>query len=490
MGRDNGLIFMVPRVVQREWLLSLVVSTAVLLVAAVPVASAESLHEALSSAYQYNPRLDAERARLRATDENVTQAMSGYRPKADIDADVGIRDQVTRPSFGSNGTSDDRGYTVSLQQPIFRGFRTTNAVNRAEAGVRAGRESLRNIEQTVLLDTVLAYVDVVRDQAIVRLRENNVKVLSRELKATKDRFAVGEVTVTDVAQAEARRAGTISALDLSQANLKSSRARFEQEVGHAPQALIEARVPRSILPKSLDAAQDIGLQESPAVVSSLYLEQSARYLVDEIRGELLPEINVEASYTERFDSSPVTEESETGIVRGRLTMPLYEGGAIYSRVRQAKHTHVSTIQEVERAKTVVKANIVAAWSQLQAASAKLESDTVQVNANRTALSGVREEEKVGQRTLLDVLDAEQELLDAEVQLVSTKRDVVFAAYALLAAVGHLDAAGIGAAATVYDPEAHYFEVRRQWFGLDITHDDGRREHLEAIDTQADHVPVK
>ena len=441
-------------------------------------AQAETLNQALASAYEYNPQLDAERARLRATDEEVTRARSGFRPVIQGSADINYQYNRQRGTFGTNESeTKPKGYSIDAVQPIFSGFRVINAVNEQEANVRAARETLRAVEQDVLLQAVTAFMDVVRDQAIVRLRENNVNVLSRELKATEDRFAVGEVTRTDVAQAQARRAGSVSALDLARANLKTSRATFERVVGHPPGNLIEPNGFERWLPNSLEEAKNIGTAENPGVVSSLYLEQAARFGVDRIRGELLPSVQLEASYSDRFDTSTTIDESETAVVTGRLSVPIYEGGEVYARVRQQKHIHVSRLQEIEQARSEAEAQVVASWSQVLAARAQVESDQSQVSANTTALTGVREEERVGQRTLLDVLNAEVELLNSQVQLVTTRRNVVVSSYTLLASVGRLDAVNLGFTGIAYDPEAHYQEVRRKPWGTSITHSDGRYEEL-------------
>jgi outer membrane protein len=471
----------------------LVLAVAVSVMAAMrPVpASAETLLDALSQAYNYSPQLDAERSRLRATDEDVSRANAGYRPSINASADVGRQRTTTRPDFGTNGTTSPRGYSVQLVQPVFRGFQTTNAVNAAEAEVRAGRETLRNVEQQVLLDAVTAYGNVVRDQSIVRLRENNLSFLSKELKATQDRFAVGEVTRTDVAQAQARRALGLSELDLAKANLKSSRAFYEQVIGSPPRDLRETNPNTKLVPRSLDEAIGTGTRESPPVVQALYREQAARFQVDQIRGELLPEAQLEATYSDRFDSSTQTEENETASIVGRLNVPIYaNGGEVYARVRQAKHTHISRIQEIEQARSVAQSQVVQAWSQLQGFKAQMTSDRAQIDANRTALTGVREEEKVGQRTLLEVLNAQQELLQSEVQLETTKRNVLVASYTVISAIGRLNVAELGAVGSAYNPEVHYDEVRRQWFGIDITHDNGRREHIDTWGTQVERAPVK
>lgn len=450
-------------------------------------ARAETLNEALSAAYRYNPRLDAERARQRATDEDVARAMSGFRPRIEANGDIALQNTNTRPDSLGEGRTHPKGYSIDAVQSVFSGFQTVYGVKGAEAGVRSGREQLRSVEQDVLLDAVTAFMDVVRDQAIVQARENNVNVLTRELKATQDRFSVGEVTKTDVAQAQARRAGSVSALDLARANLKSRRAVYEQVIGHPPSALVEPNGYTRMLPKSLDEAIAVASQEHPAIIAALYQEEAARHAVDQIRGELLPEVQLEASYQDRYDSSRILEQNETAIVAGRVRVPIYQGGEVSARVRQAKQTHVQRLQEIELARTEVQSSVTSAWSQLLGAQAQLESDRVQYEANRTALAGVREEERVGQRTILDVLNAELELLDAEVQLSTTRRNVVVAAYSLLSTVGRLEVAELGVSDPVYDPEVHYEEVRRKWWGLSITDEEGRTVEVEP---SGDHVPAK
>jgi outer membrane protein len=443
------------------------------------VARAETLNQALSATYKVNPRLDAARAIQRATDEEVPRALSGYRPSVTGSADTSYEKQTTRPTGGVGSTtteSNPRGYEIGAVQPIFRGFRTKNAVSAAEATVRAGWEALRTTEASVLLEGVTAYLDVVRDQAILTLRENNVTVLTRDLKATQDRFAVGEVTRTDVAQAQARRAGAVAALDLARANLKTSRATFERVVGHPPSGLVEPR-PSSQVPKSLGASTEIGSRESPGVVAALYREQAARFNIDLIRGERLPTVQLEANYGRRFDAAEQIEATETTTVTGRVSVPFYTGGEVEARVRQAKHTHVQRLQEIEQARSEVQAQVVTAWSQLQAAQAAVESDQASVDANRIALAGVREEERVGQRTLLDVLNAEQELLNSEVTLATDRRNLVVASYTVLSTIGRLNAQELGVANLVYDPEQHYSQVRNTWFDISITHGDGRTETL-------------
>ena len=439
-------------------------------------ASAETLRSALASAYKFNPEIEAERANLRATDEEVPRALSNYRPTVTANADAGVVDSKVS-GFGST-SRNPRGYGVQLQQNVFRGFRTKNAVNSAEASIRAGRANLHAVEQTVLSAAVAAYMNVFRDQAIVRLRENNVRVLSKNLRATQDRFSAGEVTKTDVAQSRARRARAVSDLDAARASLRSSRANYRRIIGHAPRRLRGASVPGKMVPRSLSQAKNVASSEAPSVVSALYLEQAARFNVEQVWGELLPTVSVNASVDKRYEATDGVGSSRTASVVGTLSIPLYVGGEIRARLRQAKHLHVRRIQLVADARTRARELTVAAWAAYRAARSQIRSDQSQVNANQVALSGVREEEKVGQRTLLDVLDAEQELLDAQVRLATTRRDLVVAGYDLIAAVGRLTAKEMGLNKKIYDPEAHYFDVRRKWFGISITHRDGRRERMD------------
>jgi outer membrane protein len=469
------------------------VSIAVLMLAAGagfgPAVEAQSLQQALTQAYRTNPQLDAARATQRATDESVARANASYRPVVSGNATSSWTRTDTRPEQ-TPGELHPRQFGVTVAQPLFRGFRSLNQVRVAEANVRAGRETLRAVEQTVLLAAATAYVDVVRDQAVVRLRENNVNVLTNQLKATQDQFSVGEVTRTDVAQAEARRSRGISELEVARGNLRNSRAIYERVVGSAPGRLNEASEPSRLMPKSLPEATAIAQRENPLVVNALYAEQAARYDIELIRGELLPTVTLNASYTRGYDTSRTVDLSDDRRISTTMSVPIYSGGEIEARVRAAKHIHVNRLQTIEQVRTEQLALVVGAWARYQAAKAQGQSSAAQVRASQTALTGVREEYRVGQRTLLDVLNAEQELLDAQVLEVTARRDAVVQAYTLLQAVGRLSAAEMALGSEIYDAEIHYFEVRRKWFGLSITHADGRRERVDASWEPVTHKPVK
>jgi len=442
-------------------------------------ARAETLNQALAAAYKFNPEIDAQRATLRATDEGVAIANSGFRPDISASVDVAVENTNTVPDTPSEGRTRPRGYALTLNQTLFQGFQIVNSVNEAEANVRAGQQTLRTVEQRVLLAAATAYVDVVRDLALLRLREANLTFLSRELRATQDRFSVGEVTRTDVAQARAARAQAASDIDLARANLRASQARYRQNIGRAPVNLREPPIPSGVLPKSLRSAIGISRQQNPGVVQALYEEQAARFVVARITGQLAPTVSLEAQYAKRRDPSPGLDLSETGSITARMQIPLYQGGETYARIRQAKHQHVSRIQSIETARLEARASTVSAWSLYRASQAQLASARVQVDANQIALQGVQEEERVGQRTLLDVLEARQALLDAQVALTTTRRDIIVNAYTLLQAVGRLDGIQYRVASKLYDPDVHYHKVRRKWFGLSITHRDGRRERYKA-----------
>jgi outer membrane protein len=449
-------------------------------------AAAQSITDALANAYRTSSKLDAARAALRAVDETVSQANSNYRPVVNGTASVGRTESTSRSNAAVNNVAQTelhpRSYGVSATQPIFRGGQIVNTVRRAEADVRAQREVLRGVEQQVLLDSATSYLDVIRDGSIVKLRESNVNVLAQELKATRERFAVGEVTRTDVAQSEASLAAARSALDLAKSNLQTSRAGYERNIGTPPGNLLAPKGLERFLPKTLDEAISISSRENPNVVNALYAEQSARHAIDIIWGQLLPTASVTADFNRNYDSASNVAQLDVARITGNVTVPIYSNGSVNSQVRQAKQTHISRIQQIEQQRTEVKALVVSAWSSLIAARAQLVSDNAQVASAQTALTGVREEERVGQRTLLDVLNAEQVILNARVAVVGDQRNIAVAAYSVMSAVGRLNIQELGGVESVYDPEVHYHEVRRQAWGVSVTRPSGRVDVPDKWDT--------
>ena len=442
-------------------------------------ADAENLQNALISAYYTNPRLDAERARLRATDEEVPRAWSGFRPNITATAITGFTSSNTgsqsgRDVIGSNtdGYSYPKGYSLSLAQSIFSGFRTLNSVREAEAEVEAGREDLRAIQQTTLLQAATAYMDVIRNQAIVRLRERNVSVLAKEISVAMDRLNAGEVTSTDVSQARARRAGAASSLDLARAKLLTARAVYERVIGHPPSRLLRPGLIKRLLPGNLPKAEQIAQAEHPAIMAKMFREIIARHSVRRITGELLPELDVEATYSRDWDPARLTADTETATVMGRLTIPFYRGGEVSARVRQAKHTRTRRQREIDQARTEIKEGVATGWANFRAAHAQIRSDRAQVKATRAALAGIREEESIGQRTILDILDAEREFLNAQISLKSAQRDLTVTQYAVLASIGRLNVQHLKLPTQNYNPQGHLAQVRNEWFDLRIEHGNG------------------
>jgi len=441
--------------------------------AALP-ARAETLSDALVTAYTANPELDAERARQRATDEDVPQALAGSRPTVTGTGEVGS-EQVFRRALVSTpaGTvltrgvtnSDPKGVRVSLSQPLFRGFRTVTGTARAESGVLAGRYELNNVEQNVLLDAVTAYVDVIRDAALVGLTESNEDVLREELASTNARFEVGELTKTDVAQAEARVSGAVSEVSRARANLARSRATYERVIRRPPGSLSPPTSLNGVLPTTLDEAQRIGEAEHPALISSRHSIDVSDHDIENIKGELLPTLTLDADYSRTWDTSPTVLDTETTSIIGRLTVPLYQAGAVSSRIRQAREVSTQRRLESEDIRAQVHAAVATAWDGLIAARVQIEADREQIRAATVALDGVRQEQRVGQRTTLDVLDAQQELLNAQVSLATSTRDEVVAAFTLLASIGRLNVQFLKLPVAQYDPTVHYDKVRNKWWGL-------------------------
>ena len=441
---------------------------AVVLMASPGLASAETLFGALSKAYSSNPDLNAARAETRVADENVPQARAGFRPTIGASADIGGETSRTKLTRGLGATTSDTapgGVALTFSQPIYRGYRATNSTKAAEAGVLASREALRNTEQNVLLDASIAYLDVIKDGAVAGLRARNVEFLNEQVRAARDRFTVGEGTRTDVAQAEARRAQAISDLNAARAAVNTSRAVYRQVIGNEPNQLAAAKSAEHLLPRSLDRALSLGLTDHPAILAGLHAVDAAAFEVKVSEGELLPTLSLEGSLSRRWEPSGSIHTSDSASIVGRLTVPIYQGGGEYARVRQAKETLGQRKIEVDVARDQVRAAIVAAWGGLESSIAQITAAEAQVAAQRLALEGVIEEQRVGQRTTLDVLDAQAELLEGQITLVNAQRNRVVASYTLLSAVGRMSAKRLGLKVAVYQPTHHYEKVRDNWFGL-------------------------
>ncbi len=430
-------------------------------------AQAESLEAAMARAYASNPSMNAQRAATRATDEGVPKARAGYRPTITASADAGLLySSVNGPTSGAGrARSVPRGFGVTVNQTIFNGFRTDHAITQAESLILSAREQLRNTEQQVLLNAATAYMNVLRDTATLNLKRNNVEVLEEQVRQTKDRFQVGEVTRTDVAQAEASLAGGRSDASVAESNLKASIATYRQTIGVEPKKLEAARPIENRLPGTLDVAVKLSLAEHPLVIAALHSVDAQLMQVKEIEGELYPSLGVQGTVGQRWDNQIPNVTGFNSSVVGTLSVPIYEGGQTYSRVRQAKETLGQRRIDVDTSRDTVRQAVVAAWGALEAAKAQIISGREQVRAAEVALAGVREEAKVGQRTTLDVLNAQQTLLNARVALISSQRDRVVASYTVLSSIGRLSTQSLGLNVASYDAKVHYEQVKDAWWGL-------------------------
>ncbi len=470
---------------------------AVVLAGAAWGARADTLEGALATAYQTNPQLNSQRAITRATDENVPQALSGYRPTISATATGGRQYQRTetevsgggggrgggtvatglpgvRVATGSAGTGnravtqgtfDPHSIGITGTQTLFNGFQTGNRVRQAEQQVSAARETLRLIEQNVLFNAASAYMNLLRDTAILELQRSNVAVLVEQLRQTRDRFSVGEVTRTDVAQAESRLAAGRSQLATAEANYTNSRAVYRQVIGVEPGRLAAASPVDRLSPATLPGSIASGRAQNPNVTAAMFGIDVQALQVKINEGALYPVLTLTGNAQQNWELSPTVKQQTNASVIGQLTVPIYRGGLFYSAIRQSKETLDQRRFDMETARDQAQANVVQAWGQLEAARAQIAATQAQVSAAEIALNGVREEARVGQRTTLDVLNAQQELVNARVAMVTAQRDRVVASYALLAAVGRLSPSVLRLPISVYDPMVHYQQVRDVWGGV-------------------------
>ncbi|MCT8265753.1 MULTISPECIES: TolC family outer membrane protein [Afifella] len=432
-------------------------------------AGAESITEALASAYWNNPTINSQRAETRAVDENVPIAKAGNRPQVSAYGEIdgthtGGYARSGRVGADFSRNTSDLAVGVQVQQNLFNGFQTRNAVSGATSNVYASRFALESTVQDVLLDAAQAYMDVLRDEALLRLRRQNIDFLDEQLRAAQDRFDVGENTRTDVAQTRAELSLAQSNLSLAEANLVASKAIYRQVVGHEANNLQLTFPFRNKLPSSLQQALSLSLDRHPSIIAAQYAMDAAAYDAKRIEGELLPTVSVTGNLQKEIGVGR-PDNTETAQIIGRVSIPIYQGGSVSARVRQAKELLGQRRIEVDVAREQVRASTVAAWGTLEATNASILAATAQVAASDIALQGVIEEQRVGQRTQLDVLDARSTLLDANVNRVVSQRDRIVAAFSLLAAVGRLNADALNLPVERYHAEAHYEAVKDKWFGL-------------------------
>jgi outer membrane protein len=443
-------------------------------------AAADTLERALVQAYQNNPQLNAQRAATRAVDENVGIALGGYRPritatsslsqvyldtltKSPLNPIAGIPTTYTR----TRGEAASTNVGATATQTLFNGFQTGNRTRQAEAQVFGSRETLRNAEQTVLLSAVTAYMNLLRDTAILELQRSNVTVLEATLRQTRDRFNVGEVTRTDVAQAESRLAAGRSSLLNAESNYVTSKATYRQVIGVEAGHLSSASPVDRRSPSTLRGSLDRGSTQHPSITSAQYNVDAALFQVKIAEGALYPVVTLQGSVNKSFGSatSLTTLQTFQALATAQVSVPLYQGGGEYATIRQAKETLGQRRLDLDTAREQVQQTVTQAWGQLEAAKAQIQATQAQVAATEIALNGVREEARVGQRTTLDVLNAQQDLVNARVALVTAQRDRVVASYTVLSATGGLSPQILGLKVQNYDPVTHYHQVRDSWFGV-------------------------
>ncbi|MGL4322495.1 MAG: TolC family outer membrane protein [Beijerinckiaceae bacterium] len=450
----------------------LLAGVALAILASSSAVHAETLVGALTRAYASNPTLNVQRAAVRVTDEGVPQALSGYRPRINATGDVGAQsDRTSSPAGRSNSDYLPRGVSLTIDQTIWNGNRTGNSVRAAESNVFAQREVLRNTELQVMLDSVVAYMNVMRDSATLTVRRQNIEVIDEQLRQVNDRFRVGEVTRTDVAQAESRLAASRSLAAAAEATLKASIATYRQRIGQDPKSLAPAKPVDSMLPKNLPSAVSAALGQHPAINAAMHGVDAAQLNVKVVEGELYPTISARGTLSKRWDLQSSGVDRQSASIVGTITVPIYEGGQVYSRVRQAKEQLGQQRINVDLVRDQVRQAVTASWGSVEATRLQVLAAQAQVQAATVALSGVREEAKVGQRTTLDVLNSQQELAEGRVALISAQRDRVVATYTLLSALGKLTAANLGLRVAHYDSKTHFNQVRDKWIGTNTP--DGR-----------------
>jgi len=442
-------------------------------------ALADTLEQALAYAYANNPQINSQRALVRATDENVPTALAGYRPKAVATANIGLQSLSTTTRevgsstpldvppvfFTQSGSNVPRGVGVTATQTLLNGFQTANRTRLAEAQVFAARETLRGLEATVLLNAATAYMNLLREAGILELQRSNLDVLGEQLRQTKTRLENGNVTATDVSQSEARLNVGRTQLFAAEANYQSARAAYRQVIGLEPGRLAPAAPVDRFSPHTLPSAMAAGVAENAAVTTAQFNLDVAIHQVKVAEGALYPTLSLQGTVQKNYDQTLNLTQSFTAAGSLQYSAPLYQGGSEYAAVRQAKETQGQKQLDLSLARDQARLAVAQAWAQLEAAKSSIESTRNQVKAAEAALNGVREEARLGQRTTLDVLNAQQELVNARVALVQSQRDRLVSSYALLASVGRLSPRVLGLRTPSYDPQVHYHQVRDAWYGV-------------------------
>ncbi len=445
---------------------------AVMLSTVSSIAAAENLSNVLSYTYENSLTINAERAGLKATDESVAKAKSGYRPSVIGRGSIGRshNQSIYQRALGGDKVKqyqDPNSISINFVQPVFSGLSTYNSVKAAKSQVKSARLNLYNTEQATLLDAISVYMDVIRDKAVLKLQINNENVLKRHLDSYQKRFKAGELTRTDVAQSEARLSGATANRIAAEGQLEVSNANYFDVVGLEPAGYMEDVSDTSIrLPKSLEEAVQLAMTDNPQIKAIEYAVEAAGHSVNAKKGVLSPSIDVTAGAGKNRDYNTF-KRNDSWEVMANMNVPLYQSGAEYADIREAKQIENQYRILLSKVKQSVRAQTVSAWENYTSTRAQINSIKSQIKASKIALDGVIREAQVGSRTVLDVLDAEQEHLDNQVSLVRVHRDEIVSAYALLSAVGQLNPTGLYLDVETYDPKAYYEEVKNKWFGTSI-----------------------
>lgn len=437
-------------------------------------ANADTLETALAKAYEYNPALKAARAATGAVDENVAIAKSGYRPTLTVEG--GYSDSKINTNSTVNGVAQrpvdgyERTLAAKVSQPIFSGFKTVNSVSSAKSSVKAAQASLLATEQDILLSAATAYLNVMRDEAIVKLQKNNEKLLKKELDETRERFKVGEVTTTDVSQAEASYASAQSQRISAEGDLEASKAVYKQIIGEEPKGTEDPKAIEKMFPKSMDEALNYARIHNYDLNAAKHNLKAKKYDVKTNQGDLLPSVNAYAmagrikTQDYQYDKNPTNNLVELGV---NFSIPLYNAGSSRAKIRQSKYYRWQAQEDLLNTQDALYSDITSYWEYLSANKAKIKSVKAQIKAYQVALNGVREEEALGNRTVLDVLNQYQYLLNSEVEEVTTRHDYYVSGLGLLQAMGKLTAKDLNLKVDLYDADAKYEETSGKWLSTSI-----------------------
>lgn len=435
------------------------------------IARAETLDEALVKVYEESPSLAASLAKLQAVDESASQALSGWRPLVELEGDTGVSEsKSTSVSSGQSSTTtsslNPRSFSLSVIEPIYRGGKTTAESKAAKSLFKASQADFAVKEQQLLLETVKVYMDVLHAQFLAELNIRNEKVVRKHYEAAQDRFNVGEVTQTDVAQSEARLADASATRVGAEGRLVSTFAAYRKVTGNFPEKLLWPPVPEDI-PSDERQALSLAMNNHPEIASAGYYEMAARNNVDVVMSDLLPEVSLRGSYDRNFDASVAIDETEVLSLSAVVKIPIYQSGLQHSLVRQKKITLNQTRHEHEEARRATLEEVTRSWEALVTARAKMAAFKTQVKASKLALKGVNQEAMVGLRTTLDVLDAEQEVFSSRVNLIGAKRDLIVSSYWVKSSIGYLTAESLGLKVKKFEMNSRYNSAFERWLGLGI-----------------------